>query len=85
MQGYFRFKECTPDSWDYYYIAAVNVESGLSEWGLIRIHRHNHYEVLREPIESFPGEGVLIRCFGLKYLLTHLFKERVVEEVYFDD
>lgn len=85
MQGYFRFKQQAPDSWDYYFNSAVNVHSHLQEWGLVRVYRHHHYVVLRDPVENFPGEGALVTHFGLKYLFAHLFRNQVTEEVYFDN
>lgn len=85
MRGVFRYKAGSLDRCEYYFIVAVGRERPLTDWGVVQIHRFAHPRVVREFAEAFPGEGTLLVHLGLKYLMSHLSRGRLVYEVAFED
>ena len=85
MQGIFRFRSLSAKQWDYYYTSHVNRDRPLDNWGIVRMNRHQQHQILREPLESFIGEGELIILHGTRFLASHLLKGKHVWEVHFDD
>lgn len=84
MQGIIRLRSLSAKHWDYYFTAQAHHARPLNDWGIVRLDRHHSTRILREPYESFIGEGELILHHGTRFLASHLLRGKHVWKVHFD-